>query len=84
MIVNPNTAFLYLKIYGRNLTTPGLSNTAKCFGIREGAVFTKNFNEELDSATIVLPQCSEEIEIEPYDAVEIGGTKINKIYIKAI
>jgi len=41
------------------------------YEITEGAVFTENYNETLDSGTILIQQLSSEIDIEPYDIVEI-------------
>lgn len=68
-----------LKCYieGRNL----INGVEKQFNISEGAVFTENYNETLDSGTIVLPQLNEEIEIEPYDVVVIFSTTDSKVKI---
>ena len=45
------------------------------YEITEGAVFVKNYNETLDSGTILIQQLSAPIEIEPYDIVVIDDTK---------
>lgn len=49
------------------------------YEISEGAVFTENYNETLDSGTILIQQLPSEIDIEPYDIVEIedDDNKIN-------
>lgn len=78
MEVNTNEAFLYIQILNKNLKQVNGFNFPKAYAIREGAVFTKNFNEELDSATVVVPFCESEIEIEAFDKVYIGGKKINE------
>lgn len=67
---------LKCKIEGRNLE----NGSEKYYDISEGAVFTENYNETLDSGTILIQQLSGEIEIEPYDVVVIesygGGLNI--------
>ena len=51
------------------------------YDIAEGAVFTENYNETLDSGNILIQQLPAEIEIEPYDVVIIesygDGLQIN-------
>ena len=68
-----------LKCYieGKNL----INGTPKEYKIATGAVFTENFNETLDSGTIILPQLKEEIDIEPYDVVVIYSTDDSKVKI---
>lgn len=61
-------------IKGRNL----VNGVEKHFKISEGAVFVENYNETLDSGTIILPHLTEEIEIEPYDVVVIFSTLNSK------
>ena len=56
-------------IEGRNL----VNGVPKSFNIADGAVFIDNYNETLDSGTIVLPHLTSKIEIEPYDVVVITG-----------
>ena len=58
-----------LKCYieGKNL----INNNPEEFAIAEGAVFTENFNETLDSGTIILPHLDHEIDIDSYDVVVI-------------
>ena len=55
------------------------------YNISDGAVFTENYNETLDSATILLQQITSEINIEPYDIVMIesyeNGLTINTRYL---
>ena len=55
-------------------------NSNKIFDIDEGSVFTENYNETLDSATVIINNVEEDdrLQIEPYDVVEIfkyDGTK---------
>lgn len=57
---------LFCEILGRN-------NSHK-YPIATGAVFTENYNETLDTGTIILPQVDNEIAIEPYDIVVITET----------
>lgn len=60
---------LRCKILGKNLANgPG---TERYFDITEGAVFTENYNETLDSGNIMIQQLPAKIEIEPYDAIVI-------------
>lgn len=61
-----------LKCYveGRNL----VNGVEQQYDVVEGAVFTENYNETLDSGTIILPHLSAEIEIEPYDIVVVFST----------
>lgn len=61
-----------LKCYvvGRNL----INGTPEEYKVAEGAVFIENFNETLDSGTIILPQLDHTIEIEPYDVIVIYST----------
>lgn len=68
-----------LKCYieGRNL----INGVEARYTISEGAVFTENYNETLDSGTIILPQLTSEIEIEPYDVVVIFTTDDSQIAI---
>lgn len=54
----------------------GKNNNAE-YNIADGAVFTENYNETLDSGTIIIPQLNEKIDIEPYDVVVITGDNIN-------
>lgn len=61
---------LKCKILGKNL----INGVEQEFSIKEGAVFTENYNETLDSGTIILPQLTSKIEIEPYDVVYIYST----------
>ena len=70
---------LKCKILGRNL----INGVEQEFNITEGAVFTENYNETLDSGTIILPQLENEIEIEPFDVMYIYSTdgKINSRYM---
>lgn len=49
-------------------------NDEEYFDISDGAVFTENYNETLDSGTILLQQLSSKIDIEPYDVVVIDDT----------
>ena len=58
-----------LKCYikGKNL----VDGNPREFRIADGAVFTDNYNETLDSGTIVLPHLYGEIEIEPFDSVVV-------------
>ena len=43
----------------------------KTYNVTDGAVFTENYNETLDSGTILIEQLNEKIDIEPYDRVRI-------------
>lgn len=68
-----------LKCYieGRNI----VNGLPKQFQIADGAVFTENYNETLDSGTIILPHIKQKIEIEPYDVVVIFSTADSKCKI---
>ena len=59
-------------IKGKNFVD-GVETT---FRVAEGAVFIENYNETLDSGTIILPQLSSKIDIAPYDIVIISGNNI--------
>ena len=48
-------------------------NNNAYYDVSDGAVFTENYNETLDSGTILLQQLSSEINIEPFDLVEISS-----------
>lgn len=52
------------------------------FNVSEGAVFTENYNETLDSGTIVIPHLTSKIEIEPYDIVKINSSLDSKVRIE--
>lgn len=52
------------------------------FNVSEGAVFTENYNETLDSGTIVIPHLTNKIEIEPYDIVKINSSLDSKVRIE--
>lgn len=43
------------------------------YPVAEGAVFVENYNETLDSGTILIQQVTEPIEIQPYDTVVVSG-----------
>lgn len=62
---------MYIKILNKNLQTENDYTSAKTYEIAEGAVFTYTKNETLDSATIVIENQTEKIEMSPYDIVEI-------------
>ena len=49
----------------------------KWFDIQPGFVLRENYNETLDSATVLINQLSEKIKIMPYDraVIEIGETR---------
>ena len=64
-------------IVGKNL----VDGSPEHFRIATGAVFSDNYNETLDSATIVLPQLDHKIDIEPYDVVVIYSTDDSKVKI---
>lgn len=70
---------LKCKVLGRNL----IDEIEQEYAITEGAVFTENYNETLDNGTIILPQLTSKIEIEPYDVIYIYSTdgKINSRYM---
>lgn len=59
-------------VEGRNL----VNGTPKTYKISEGAVFIENYNETLDSGTIILPQLNSKIEIEPLDIIVVIGGNI--------
>ena len=61
-------------IEGRNLR----NGIEERYLIAEGATFTDNYNETLDSATILLSHLPNEIEIEPYDVVVVEITGESK------
>ena len=61
-------------IEGKNYV--GNTSVEETFGIAEGAVFIENYNETLDSGTIILPQLDHAIDIEPFDIVVISGDNI--------
>lgn len=46
-------------------------NNNAYYEVSDGAVFVENYNETLDSGVIILQQLTSEIDIEPYDLVEI-------------
>ena len=52
-------------------------NNNASYDITEGAVFVENYNETLDSGTILIQQLPSEIDIEPYDIIAISGDNIN-------
>lgn len=52
------------------------------YGVADGAVFIENYNETLDSGTIILPQLSDKIEIEPYDIAVVFSTDESNVKIK--
>lgn len=56
-------------IEGRNIPENSVTETE--YEITEGAVFTENHNETLDTGSILLQQLDSKIEIEPYDVVVI-------------
>lgn len=62
-----------LKCYveGRNIQE---NSIPKSYNISDGAVFTENYNETLDSGSIIIENIGDEIEIEPYDTIVIDGT----------
>ena len=62
---------MYIRILNKNLETEDDYTSAKTYEIAEGAVFTYTKNETLDSATIVIENQTEKIEMSPYDIVEI-------------
>lgn len=62
---------MYIRILNKNLETENDYTSAKTYEIAEGAVFTYTKNETLDSATIVIENQTERIEMSPYDIVEI-------------
>ena len=51
------------------------------YQIAQGATFVDNYNETLDSGTIILPQLDSEIEIEPFDLVKITGDNIKTRFL---
>lgn len=70
-----------LKCYieGRNK----INGTHEQYKIANGAVFVENGNETLDSGTIILPQLSHKIQIEPYDIVVIWSDEDSKYKINS-
>lgn len=60
---------MYCYVVGRNL----VNGQPKEFMVAEGAVFTENYNETLDTGTIILDQLTEKIEIEPFDVVVVSN-----------
>ena len=61
-----------LKCYvdGRNI----INGTPEQYKVADGAVFIENYNETLDSGTIILPHIDHKIEIEPYDVIVVFST----------
>lgn len=57
-------------VEGRNLVNGNETE----YNISDGATFTENGNETLDSGTIIIPQLTSKIEVEPYDVVVINDT----------
>lgn len=51
-------------------------NNNEEYRITDGAVFIENYNETLDSATIIIPQLPNKIDISPYDIVIVTGDNI--------
>lgn len=68
---------LKCKIVGKNR----INGIEEEYKIAEGAIFIENFNETLDSGTIILPQLTHEIDIEPYDEMIIWSTSDSKVQI---
>lgn len=56
-------------------------NNNQEYNVSEGAVITENYNETLDSGTIIIPHLSSELEIEPFDIVKISTTNDSKYKI---
>ena len=46
-------------------------NSSQTYTIVQGNVADESYNEDLDSATVILAQLTSKIDIEPYDVVEI-------------
>lgn len=60
---------MQIKILNKNLETPNDYSSAKTFDIVEGSVIKECKNETLDSATIIVSQLYNKLEIEPLDKV---------------
>lgn len=51
-----------------------LLHNNQSYDVADGAVFTENYNETLDSGTIIIQQLTNKMNIEPYDKVRIFST----------
>ena len=50
------------------------------YEVMDGAVITENLSENLDSLTVVIPQLSGGLTIEPYDMIQIIDNEGNETY----
>lgn len=57
-------------IEGKNL----IDGTPEEYRVADGPVFIENYNETLDSGTIILPQLTHKIDIKPYDVIVVYTT----------
>ena len=51
-----------------------LLHNNQSYDVADGAVFTENYNETLDSGTIIIQQLTNKMNIEPYDKIRIFST----------
>lgn len=76
---------MQVKILNKNRINENLGyelSNIQAFNIDEGFVYTKNYNETLDSCVIRLSHLPSEIDIEPYDEILLSGdSRFSDIYM---